>query len=864
MVNKDILNHSFWALPVGKALDVLETTAMGLSQEDAQRRSYIFGKNVLPTKTKITKLRIFFRQFKSPLILLLIVAGVITLFLRHFNDAAFILGAALVNSFLGFYQENKAEEALIHLKTYIKERVRVFRDNHEIEIDAAELVPGDMIHLSQGGRVPADCRIIYANDLSVDQSILTGESLPVLKKEAAISFKAVLADQQSMVFSGTAVVQGFANAVVTAIGVNTEIGKIAELVRGPEREKTPLQAAMARFSVKVGLILIIMTAVIFAMGILGGQSKFDMFLIAVAIAVAAIPEGLPIALTVILAMGVQRLAYKKGIVRKLLAAETLGSTSVILTDKTGTLTQAKMELSKISIFDNLVKNTTEDLILQLVILNGDVVIENLSDHEERWKIIGRPLEVAAVKAAAKKGVLLPLLKKKMPVAEYLPFNSVNKFSAAIIHHDSGYLLSMFGAPEILLKYSDISKEEHGHILREVNKMASSGERVLAVAAKEISEPIPLNDKKIFNGVKFLGSVSFRDPVRPEIKEVINRVAEAGINTVIVTGDHRGTAEAVAKEVGLKFTKSGVIDGAELDALSADDLRVLLPGIKIISRVSPEGKLRIVKAFQETGAVVAMTGDGVNDAPSLKRADIGIGMGSGSDVAKDVADLILLDNNFETIVKAINEGRRIIANIKKVIVYMLSSALDEIILIGGALIAGLALPINPLQILWVNFFTDSFPGIALAFEDGIDRLKLKPPKLHKNLLDSEMKFLILVIGILSSLLLFALYWGLLRLGFNEAVVKTFIFAAFGTYTLLLIFSVRSLKHNLFTINPFSNIYLLLSVICGLILMWVAIYVPFFQKLFETVALPYEWLWGVFGVSVLNILLIEFGKWIFRKH
>ena len=369
MVNKDVLNRSFWALPVGKALDVLETTAMGLSQEEAQQRSYVFGKNVLPTKAKITKLRIFFRQFKSPLILLLIVAGIITLFLRHFNDAVFIFGAALVNSLLGFYQENKAEEALTHLKTYIKERVRVFRDNHEIEIDAAELVPGDIVHLSQGGRVPADCRVIYANDLMVDQSILTGESLPVSKKEAAVSFKAVLADQQSMVFSGTAVVQGFANAVVTAVGSNTEIGKIAELVRGPEREKTPLQAAMARFSIRVGLILILATALIFVMGILGGQSTFDMFLIAVAIAVAAIPEGLPIALTVILAMGVQRLAHKKGIVRKLLAAETLGSTSVILTDKTGTLTQAKMTLSKINIFEGLGENKTEDLVLKLVILN---------------------------------------------------------------------------------------------------------------------------------------------------------------------------------------------------------------------------------------------------------------------------------------------------------------------------------------------------------------------------------------------------------------------------------------------------------------------------------------------------------------
>lgn len=866
MIVKEVTRKSFWALPVHEVLDALETTANGLLQEEADERLKIFGKNVLAKRTRITKLKILLRQFKSPLIFLLLIAGGVTLALQDFKDAIFILAAALVNALLGFYQEGKAETALAHLKTYIRERMRVFRDNHEKEIDAAELVPGDVIHLSQGDRVPADCRLIYVNDFAVDQAILTGESLPVQKNTEAVSFQAVLADQNSMVFSGTVVVQGFANAVVCATGKYTELGKIAALVAKPERERTPLLEAINKFSIKASAILIALTALIFSFGVLSGGSWLDMFLISVAIVVSAIPEGLPIAMTVILAVGVQRLAWKKGIVRKLLAAETLGSTSIILTDKTGTLTEAKMELSEIKVYKEDHIGDIKELILKLAILNSDVVVENPGDPHFEWEIIGRPLEVALVRAAAKFDILAPKVRKEMKVIDYLPFNSVNKFSAAVVRQNSKYLLSVFGAPEIILKFSNFSEAERRQIHRDVDKIAYGGARVLAVAVKEFGDlnEISLRQKNSLKELTFLGTLSLRDPLRKEVRDAINRVAQAGVRTLIVTGDHRGTAEFVAKEVGLVLNGESVIDGAELDALNDEDLKKRLPNLRVVSRVSPEGKLRIVKVFQEMGEVVAMTGDGVNDAPSLKEADIGVGMGSGTDVAKDVSDLVLLDDNFETIVEAVAEGRRIMQNIRKAIVYLLSTALDELILIGGSLLIGLSLPLNALQILWVNFFADSFPAIALAFEKKIDHWIDRPQPIHKGLLDQEMRFLIQVIGVLTSFLLLILYVSLLYLGIDEKLAHTFIFAAFGTYSLFLIFAVRSLKRSIFTYSPFSNPALLGSVILGLGLMAIAIYLPPLQKLLGTVPLPLNWLWGIVGLGIFNVFAIEFGKWIFRKR
>ncbi|MDD5547459.1 MAG: HAD-IC family P-type ATPase [Candidatus Pacebacteria bacterium] len=860
MINKEIIKKPFWALPIKETIGFLETFKDGIGEEEAQKRVDIFGKNKIQEDIKTIKLGIFLNQLKSPLIFFLIIAGLIMILVGDYTDAIVILGAAIINGALGFYQENKAEQALARLKSYIQERTRVFRGGREYEVETKDLVPGDIIQLSQGSRVPADARIIYFNNLFVDESILTGEALPVEKNTNPVVFGSVIGDRKCMVFSGTTVVQGFLTAVVTATGINTELGRIASMVRNQREEKTPLQKAINKFSIKASIFLALMIAVIFAVGIYSNYPPMEMFFVSVAVMVSAVPEGLPVAMTVILAIGVQRLAKKNGIVRKLLAAETLGDTTIILTDKTGTLTEAKMSLSKISIFDG---KSNKDFILKIALVNSEIIVENPEEGLANWRIVGRPMEVALVRSAGQSGVLINKVKENFKSIDFLPFNSSNKYTASVVEHKNKRFLTLMGAPEILLKMSDFGPKEKEKISKQIHKMALAGERILGMAVKELSKNEKINlIKGNFKDVSFLGTISFVDPIREGVRETIQQIEKAGIKTVIVTGDHRGTAEAVAKSLGFDV-EGKIIDGNELDLMSVDKLKEFLPFLRVVSRVSPEGKLKIAKAYQEMGEVVAMTGDGVNDAPSLKQANIGVAMGSGTDVAKDVADLVLLDNNFKTIVSAIEEGRRIISNIRKALVYLLSDLVDELFLIGGSLVLGIGLPLNAIQILWVNFFTDSFPAIALAFEDHVDYLKQKNRKLKEGLIDGEMKFLIAIVAVPTTILLFVLYVGLLNLGYDLMLVKTFIFAAFGSWSLFLVFSIRSLHKSIFKYNPFSNKELLIGTGIGFISMTAAIYVPFLQNFLETVSLPPLWLLGVIGVGILNILLIETGKLILRK-
>ncbi len=864
MLTRDITakSFSFWALSATEALEVLESNKEGLSENEAKERLAFFGTNTIPSRKRIDTLALILSQFKSPLIFLLLIAGSITVALQDYKDATIIFTAALLNSALGFYQENKAEAALAHLKTYIRERIRVIREGREFEIDTSELVPGDIIHLSQGDRVPADARVMYENNLLVDESILTGESLPTQKTTHAVSFQAVIGDQKSMVFSGTLVVQGIGNAIVCATGRRTELGRIAAMVQEREHhERTPLQQSIVTFSVQASMILIGITLVIFAGGLKVGYEPLEMFITSVAIIVSAIPEGLPVAMTVILAIGVQRLAKKNGIIRKLLAAETLGSTSVILTDKTGTLTEAKMFLFKALVLNPSAQVDSETL-LRLAILNSDVVVENPKDHPDKWRIIGRPLETTIIKSAVQLGLNPLQIKKDTPLWEYLPFNSNNKFSAAVVGQDHTKELVVFGAPDVLLKLTHHRDDEHKQFTAAINQLAYSGCRVLGVARREIHDRnFHLTPTTPINSLTFLGVLAFKDPLRPGVDAAVHQIAQSGIKTVIVTGDHRGTAESVAQELGLPINEENIINGSELDLMTDDLLRYRLPKLSIVSRVSPEGKVKIARAFHDAGEIVAMTGDGINDAPSLKQADIGVAMGSGTDVAKDVAELVLLDDNYETIVEAIKEGRRTMENIRKVMVYLLSSVTDELFLIGGALLAGIALPLSAIQILWINLITESFPAIALAFEEHADH-HLQRPSVRHNLFDYQMKILIFAIGIPTSFFMFITYFFLLRAGFDVRLVQTFIFASLGTYSLFLIFAVRSLQKSILSYNPFSNYYIVYGSAIGFLLMAGAVYLPFMQNLLGTVALPPLWVAGVIGIGLLNVLTIELGKRIIK--
>ncbi|MBI2063800.1 MAG: HAD-IC family P-type ATPase [Candidatus Yanofskybacteria bacterium] len=803
-ITREIIKGSFWSLDIREVLDWLKTGKDGLNEKEAVERAKIFGLNVIKEHRRLPRLKIILQQFSSPLILILVIAGIITTFFGEWVETGVIFAAVVINAALGFWQENKAETVLELLKGYVRMRAR------------ASMPPAT-----------------------------------------------ALSDRKPMVFSGTLAMQGFADAVVTGTGSDTEFGRIAALIAGKGRTLTPLQHSVKRFAVYSGAVLILFTLLLFGLGIYLGKGLHEMFLVAVAVAVSAVPESLPVALTVIMAIGVQRLARRKGVVRRLIAAETLGSTSIILTDKTGTLTQAKMELASALPHKN---NTEENRfnLLRNAMLNTDVVIENPRDGYGRWIMSGRPLEVSLVRGAARMGFVLPGIRRTINVLDRLPFSSEHKFSVTVFNDGADTYLSILGAPEIVAGFTTLAREERERLITDIEKMALTGERVIGVASQKITIPHEdIMDRKTFSGLDFDGLITFRDPLRPQVSQAIHDIAAAGVRTVIVTGDHGGTAEAVARELGMIDGKGAVLTGEDMRHLSEEELEARADKISVYARVTPEQKVMLTRIYQKKGNIVAVSGDGVNDAPALHVADIGVAVGSGTDVAKSAADLVILDDNFETIVTAIKEGRRVLQNIRKVIVYLFSNVFDELFLIGGALAVGVALPINALQILFVNMFSDSFPAISFAFEHGVDGLKNRPDKLQKNLLDHEMKFFILIIGGVSSALLLLLYFILLRAGFAAELVRTFIFASFASYTLFLTFSLRSFEKSIIRYNPFSNRRLTASVGFGLLLVGAAVYFPWFQNILDTVSLPPVWLVAVFGVGILNIILIELGKKFLRR-
>ncbi len=852
---------TFWSLSAEETLAALHSTPVGLSQLQAEARLKEFGRNEIQRHEMLSKTKILTRQFKSPLIVILIFAGLLTIVLGEWVDATAIFAAVAVNTALGFWQEYKAGSVLESLVSYIRVFARVRREGHDIEIEASGLVPGDIIRISQGDRIPADCHLIYTNNLEIDESIITGESLPVKKTPEKQPAGSALAERYDLALGGSLVVQGFGDAVVTGTGHDTEFSRIASLASRTKETETPLQKTVASFTVRASLVLGGLTLLFFMIGLFEGNPWLDMLLISVAIAISAVPEGLPIALTVILAVGVERLAKRGGVVRKLLAAETLGSTNLILTDKTGTLTQASMSISSILPF-NAQGREAEDHLLRDALLETDTVIENPEDGPLNWRMAGKPLETSLVRDAALRGVTLPDILKKIEEVDRLPFDSNRKYSAVSIREDHGFKTIILGAPDIILEYTDLPADTRATILKVIDEHAKSGERILGVASKHHEHQPHLHDMH-FSQFSFRGLIALRDPLRPDVKAEIAKIEKAGVRTIIVTGDHAGTAVSVAQEIGLFGEGDTVVTGSELGKLTEGEILSILPKVRVFARVTPEQKLQIVRYFQQSGYRTAVTGDGVNDAPALQAADIGIAVGAGTEVAKSASDLILLNNDFATIVAAIEEGRRLISNIHKVIVYLLADAFDELILIGGSMLLGLPIPLNALQILYINMFSDSFPAIAFAFEKRHDGMRTRQPS--GGLLDREMRFLILVIGTLTSLLLFVLYFMLRHLGAPHSFISTFMFATFGTYTLFAAFSLRSLKSSIFTFNPFGNIRLTIGVSIGVVLTMAGVYLPPLQKVLGTVPLPFEWLVAVFAIGIGNVAMLELGKYFMRpKH
>ena len=861
----------FWHnLNIEKIARLLKTDVEdGLSEKEVKEKRKKLGSNKLPEDKPLPWFKTYLNQFRSPLIYILIIAGIITLALGDLKDTAIIFGAVFLNTVIGFFQENKASKILSELKKIVKIKSYVIRDGNERELEQSELVPGDIFLLNAGDRVPADGRLIKVHNLKINESSLTGEWISADKKTEVLPGDTPLADRDNMAYMGCLVEEGWGKAIVTKTGQRTEIGKVAAMVKETKEEKTPYQKKISNLSKIIGILIVFFSILIFILGTVFNRDPFEMFLTAVAVAVAAIPEGLPVAITVILALGMQRILKKQGLVRKMIAAETLGSTSIIATDKTGTLTEAKMKVDKIYPEKNNV------LALKIVTLCNEAFIENPEEALERQVVRGKPTEKALLLAGMQAGLNKKDLEKDQPEIDKLPFDPVYKYSATLHRlKEKENILYVMGAPEIILaksKFLDINgkKEKLSEIRikeleKKIDEFTRKGQRVLAASYKKFRGQ-ELEEAAV-NDLIFVSLIALHDPLRKEVKEAIRICRSAGMKPIIVTGDHKLTAQAIAGELGLPAREENSIEGWELEKLDDEEFKKRLKDIEIYARVEPAQKLRIVRAWQEKGEVVTMTGDGINDALALKQADIGLALGSGTDVAKEASDLILLTDNFSIIVAAVEEGRVIIDNVRKTVTLLISQCFTEIILVGASIIGGFPLPILPAQILWENLIEGSPQGVALAFEPkekGVMERKPEDPK--SPLLTKEMKTIIFGFGIITDFVLLGLFLLLLKKGLPLVEIRTIIFAALAIDTFFYAFSCKNLRKNIWQYNPFSNLYLIGFIIFSFFMLLIAIYIPFFQNLLKTVPLNlFDWLL-LLGLGVSNLILIEITKWYFiAKH
>ena len=821
----------------------------GLTSQQAIDRLKKYGSNELKRKEEVSWLKIFLDQLRSPLIYILIFAGIVTIFLKEYTDSIVIFAAVFVNTILGFFQEAKAEKSLFLLRQMIIPHAWVVRDGSEQKVESRKLVPGDLVILKTGEKVPADGIIIDSADLHINEAILTGESEPVKKEKTKLSngVNTKEAEDINQAFMGTVIVAGWGKMLITQTGMKTKMGKIAGGLGETIQEPTPLKSQIKKLSHVLAVVMLVICLLIFFEGLAVGRSFVEMFTISVAIAVAAIPEGLVISVTMILVLGMQRLLASKALIRKLLAAETLGSVSCICADKTGTLTEGKMRVIK---SDSLDKN----LLIQSAILCNNLI---------------NPLELAmynwAEKELENKGETEKekLLEKKR--IDEIPFSSEKKYMA-ILYDD--YLL-VSGAPEKILSFCNLSSQQRKIWDEKLEKYAHSGYRIVAFAyRKKESKDNKLKKEKIEEGLLWLGLLIFEDPIRKDVGAVLKSCQKAGIKLKVITGDYCGTAVAVLNKLGIvngQLKDENIMEGSKLQKISEEELEKIIDKIVLFCRTTPQQKIKIVEALQAKGEVVAMMGDGVNDVLALKKADIGVVVGEASEVAKETADMVLLDSNFKTILQAVKLGRATFQNIKKVVLYLLSDSFTEVILVAGSLALGLPIPLLAVQILWVNLIEDGLPGIALAFEKDDEGLLNKPPrKKDAPILDKEMKIIIFIIGFVTDLGLFAVFFILLKLSFPMDFIRTVIFVALGIDSLFYIFSCKSLHKNIWKTKFWDNMFLNISVILGLILLIGAIYLPFLQTLLHTVSLPFWAFFLLIIFAVLKVAAIEGVKSFFIEE
>lgn len=886
----------------------------GLSRREAQQKLKEHGPNTLAAKRKVSAFKILLEQFSDFMVLILLASTVISALMGEMTEAITIIAIVVINAIMGFIQEYRTERTMEALKGLAAPTARVIRECTLESIPAEQVVPGDLLILEAGDRVPADALLIDVNSLQVDESLLTGESVPVEKStEAENKKRAGAGTKKNCVYMGTIVTNGRAKAVVYATGMGTEMGRIADMIQNIDEEETPLQKRLDHLGKYLVIGCLVVCVIVAVAGIIRGEPLFTMLLSGISLAVAAIPEGLPAIVTISLALGVQRMMKKNALIRKLPAVETLGCASVICSDKTGTLTENKMTVRKIFAGEGLVelkggsnsregtfilngkevvvqKNNVLKLVLEISgACNNAKIVKSpgkaglrlgkiksiLAGQEkgafsERWEVAGDPTEAALLVAAAKGGLTEEVLNDTYFRVDELPFDSDRKCMSVICdNHRGETFVFTKGAPDIIIEkcnriytskgIATLTPADRLNILKQNDSMASEALRVLGVAFRRL-ESRAYKKKEAEKDLIFVGLIGMIDPPRKEAIEAVRKCKLAGIKPVMITGDHKVTATAIARELNIYQNGDRVLTGDELEKMDDRQLHIAVEETTVYARVSPKHKLRIVKAFKRLGHIVAMTGDGVNDAPAVKEADIGVSMGiTGTDVTKEASSMILMDDNFATIVSAVEEGRVIYNNIRKFIRYMLSCNIGEVLTMFLGTLLGMPIPLFPIQILWVNLVTDGLPAIALGLDPAEKDIMMRPPRDSKeNIFSQGLLNLIIFRGTLIGLCTLAVFSSVMYFTMDEQAARTSAFVTLVITQLIHVFECKSERKNIFEIPLFNNMALVLAVMCSLIMLLGVVYIPVFQSVFRTVPITLnEWI-IIFGFSVLGPVLSSFFR------
>jgi magnesium-transporting ATPase (P-type) len=880
------------ALGADEVQSILGTGPNGISHDEAGRRLDEYGPNRIEEEKATRAFVVFLKQFRSPLIYILLIAAFATVLLREYIDSAVIAAVLLLNAVIGFTQERQAERSIQALKQLVSPRAHVIRNGRETELESADLVPGDLVLLESGARVPADIRIVAATALMIDESLLTGESVPVQKRPPAIDPDTPTADRTNTAFAGTTVTSGRGRGIVVETGPNTALGQIAEEIREHEEAQTPLQARMNRFAGIVGVAVLGSTLVAFALGIARGLSVSEMFLVGVGLAVAAVPEGLPVVFTITLAIGVHRMARRNAIIRSLPAVETLGSTTVIGSDKTGTLTENRMTVERIWTPDGLYRvalgdaegddpetydlnevTLDEHCALNMALQTG--VLTNEADvdvEDDGYAIHGDPTEAALLVAAIRAGLDLSELRAAHEVIAETPFEPDLQYSASLRRSLDGEVLYVKGAPERVLGMCEtmlverqVRPVDHETVSQAAADMAHSGLRVLAVAYRDAPD-IPDSHEHMPepSGLTLVGLQGMLDPARAGVHEAIAGCQRAGIRVMMITGDHAATARSIGRQLGIAGQDDSVLSGRELDRLSDAELDYAVERVAIFARVSPSHKLRVVQALQRHGHVVGVTGDGVNDAPALKAADIGIAMGkSGTDVAREASDMVLADDNFVSIYGAVEQGRITFDNVRKVTFFLLSTGVAAVVTILSALAFGWPLPFVPAQLLWLNLVTNGLQDVALAFEPGERDVLDRPPRKREEGIVSRLLWertalagLVMAVGTLF------MFWWELEQGSSLIQAQTVALTTMVIFQMFHVGNARSDYRSAFTVNPLANPFLLIATGAAFAIHVLALHVAPTQFVLRVEPISLETWTRIITVALSVIVAVEIHKLIRR--